>query len=528
MKMKTARLIISALLIMSLPVFCTECTKAGFDEEQTGESGEKPGDGENPDDEGDDPATEETYYYKKVTSELQDWSGEYIITYTTDEQILVLDGFDEKYGTGNTDLIQDLTPEGIIDETGDKYKATVTVSGSGYTIYLENIGYIGYTSGSKNALSRTETGSPNPDTDIWKISFSGGLSPANAGSRSLKWNPSAPRFACYEEKSTSCIPVTLYKRTGESGETPGPGPDDPDPDEPDNPDIEDPDDKPEPQPGTGANTNGYLQNWEVPAASVALEEGEPYSRTVSESLSGGLAYVFECNDSEQLVVTHTYTDGNRRIRTYTMLFDASKKAALWVAYGMNSGEWEDNDVGRSGNWRYDPAIPQEWQSAGCTSNYHKGHQCASNDRQANKTANGQTFYYSNQTPQWQTRFNDGIWNQLENAVQNNAPSGRDTLYVATGPLYFDDKTEEDDGGKTVPIPSGYWKCLMLCSFDSNGKMVDAEGIGYYFPKNAEYTDKYANYSTTIDEVEEICGFDLFANVPEELQKKAESSTASLF
>ena len=535
--MKGLNFISTLLLIFGLPVFYTQCTETGtLDPDGTEQGGDNPGGeeeepGTDPDDKPDEPPVEETYYYTQVTSELSDWTGEYLITYSDGERILVLDGFNDKYGTGDTDLASALTADGIPAEIGDRYKAVVSASGSGYSIYVSNIGYIGF-SGTKNSLSQNTSDSPNQETDIWKISLSGGLCPANDNGYSLKWNPSAPRFACYRESSTNCVSVTLYKRSADSGEIPDPGPEDPDenPDEPDPDPDPTPEPDPEPQPGaTGANTNGWLKNWEIPAAAVAMEEGVPYSEVINESLSGALAYTYKCENQNQLIVTHTYTDRGRRVRNYTMLFDATKKAALWEAYGMHKDNWWDDNVGRRKNWKYDPAIPKDWQSAGCTSNYHKGHQVASNDRQANITANQQTFYLSNQTPQWQTQFNDGVWNQLEQDVQNNAPTGRDTLYVVTGPLYQNNMTETDDGGETVPIPSAYWKCIMLCSFDSSGNMTDAKGIGYYFPKNAAYTgDKYYNYSTTIDEVEEICGFDLFANVPEELQAKAESVETSLF
>ena len=502
---------LAAASVLALPQGCT--SDEALDPDGNPVTGQDEPD-DNPDDNPDAPPEEKTYWYKEVTTEPSDWTGEYIITYSSGDELIVLDGFNDKYGTG-TDISGELTTEGIPEDIGDKYKATVAVSGSGYTILVTNVGYIGY-SGGGNSLSQNTTGTPDGSTDIWTMSSGLSLSPAGSPDRFLRWNTSSPRFACYKETATTCLPVTLFKKEGSStGDTPGP--DDPD---------DNPDDNPGTQPGTGANTNGWLKNWEVPKADVALEEGAPYSKTVPESLSGGLAYDCDCSNSEQLVVTHTFTYEGRRIRNYTMLFDASKRAALWVAYGMHKGGWPDNDTGRLDNWTYDPAIPSDWQSEGCTSNYHKGHQCASNDRQVNSTANRQTFYYSNQTPQWQTSFNDGVWNQLENAVQNNAPSGRDTLYVVTGPLYGNSMTEKDDGGKVVPIPSGYWKCLMLCSFDSEGNMIDAEGIGYHFPRNEAYSGKYQQYATTIDEVEKLCGFDLFANVPQELQDKAESTSGN--
>ena len=58
--------------------------------------------------------------------------------------------------------------------------------------------------------------------------------------------------------------------------------------------------------------------------------------------------------------------------------------------------------------------------------------------------------------------------------------------------------------------------------------ADIYGIGYYFPGNESFSGKYGQFATTIDEIEEICGFDLYANVPKELQDSAESVASELF
>ena len=117
----------------------------------------------------------EEIYYTEVTSEPADWEGDYIITYRGDNELMVLDGFQDKYGTG-ADITDELTEKGIPAETGDRYKAEIRRSGNGYTICIANVGYIGYSGGS-NSLSRTESGTPDESSDIWKISFGGGLSP---------------------------------------------------------------------------------------------------------------------------------------------------------------------------------------------------------------------------------------------------------------------------------------------------------------------------------------------------------------
>ena len=48
------------------------------------------------------------------------------------------------------------------------------------------------------------------------------------------------------------------------------------------------------------NKNGWLVNWEVPHADVALPEDVAYSRTVSETEGNSYAYVCETNDAGRL------------------------------------------------------------------------------------------------------------------------------------------------------------------------------------------------------------------------------------
>lgn len=152
---------------------------------------------------------------------------------------------------------------------------------------------------------------------------------------------------------------------------------------------------------------------------------------------------------------------------------------------------------------------------------------ASNDRQTTLEQNKQTFYYTNMTPQYSS-LNQRQWNTLESRVQGVATvtTGRDTLYVVTGPLFEGTlATVPDKSGVSCQAPSGYWKCLMKCSFDTSGSMTSAKGCAYLFETNSEnVTPKVVS----IDTIESRTGFDFFANVPASLQSAAESQTYSFF
>lgn len=274
----------------------------------------------------------------------------------------------------------------------------------------------------------------------------------------------------------------------------------------------------------GASENRpYLSCYEMPA--IALQAGTTCGSGDEMSGRGYKWFTHTTSNSNQKVVTHTYKYENKVYRNYTCLVDATKLAPLWSALVMHKEAYPDNNVGRNNSWKDDPAIAGRWQQSGVNSPYSRGHLVASNYRQVCEDANAQTFYHTNQAPQYQTSFNDGVWNSLEQAVKSNAPSGRDTLYVVVGLLYENSKSVSG-----VPIPSHFYKLLMKCSFGTDGAMTAAKGVAYLFTNEAHSGEKYsdAKFRTTIDAIEQRAGFDFFANVPKELQDAAEKQSASLW
>ena len=271
---------------------------------------------------------------------------------------------------------------------------------------------------------------------------------------------------------------------------------------------------------------GYLVCYEVPEVSLDGTGDDGYYSDKDDYW-----YRYNTTNPMQAIATHTFkaSDG-KYVRNYTVMLDGDKKAPVWTAHTMHNSVWPDKNAGRNESWKYDPAFAPGWQQSG-VSNYSKGHLVASNYRQTTYNQNKQTFYYSNQAPQWQNHFNDAIWNNLENKVKGAAPTGRDTLYVVTGTLY--EGTPTYDSG--IQIPSHFYKCVMMCSFDASGNMTAASGCAYVF-KNEYINETDPDYKsgstpkfrTTIDSIEERAGFNFFPRVPASLQSTAENSTTPIW
>ena len=250
-------------------------------------------------------------------------------------------------------------------------------------------------------------------------------------------------------------------------------------------------------------------------------------------------YRFDVNGNDnQKIVVHTFKSGTKILRNYTMLYDKTKKAALWSAFAMNNGTYPHN-YSREDSWHYDPALvfgtttnpDYSWQpklSSSYGGGYTRGHQVASNDRRTTIYQMYQTDYYTNMTPQL-SAFNSGNtteWDELETSIQNlgYATSGNDTLYVVTGALFDSGyKTDAtDNNGAACAVPTRYFKCIMKVHF-SNGEAQSAQGAAYLVEHKSGATLK----KMKIDELETETGFDFFTNIKASVQSSAENAFTNL-
>lgn len=288
--------------------------------------------------------------------------------------------------------------------------------------------------------------------------------------------------------------------------------------------------------GGGGSVAGlqYLGCYEMPA--IDLKNRNACSGSGPETWGTTPWFNYLTGNDNQMVVTHTYPYNGKQYRNWTALIDKDKKAPLWSAFVMHKDAYPDNGIGRAGDWTYsggnntDPGVPASWQKSVASSTHSRGHHVASDYRQACSDANWQTFYWTNQSLQFQNGFNSGVWSSLEQAVVANAPSAKDTMYVVVGILFEDPNNYiTTNQGTTELAPSHFYKCLMKCSFDASGTMTAAKGCAYLF-ENKTYPNKesYNSHLTTIDAIEQRSGWDFYTNVPEQLQATAEAQSNALW
>ena len=230
-------------------------------------------------------------------------------------------------------------------------------------------------------------------------------------------------------------------------------------------------------------------------------------------------------------------------RNYSYNYSYSWYASLWVAYPL-SGTHKSGSASTS-SWNYNPDIDEARQVSVTSSSYGtvynagtyaRGHQCPSASRKSDNTMNKQTYYVTNQTPQIQTKFNDGIWNALENAERSLVSSASDTVYVVTGPAYRKVGGSEEitylsstsGNPSSLAVPNYYWKAFLKVKWSGSGenrKVSSATAIAFWFEHKVYNDAQYTQYAVSVDQVEQWTGFDLFANLPDNLEASAESNAS---
>lgn len=287
----------------------------------------------------------------------------------------------------------------------------------------------------------------------------------------------------------------------------------------------------------------YLDDYGIPNVSGILS-GTGTSGTYSNR--GDHWFRYNTKNSKRQIAVHTYEHPSTDAETvnYVLLYDENNYAPLWTAHTMNSTYWPDRELTGSKNWGDDPAISlTEIDGLDDNNTYSRGHFVASSYRRSSLDQNNQTYYYTNKAPQYQTGFNQGVWSDLENRVKTLTPSGTTMLYIVVGVLYEESWYSANpsmprtlkSGTKNVPIPSHFYKCIMKCTFKSNGDVDTAQGIAFvysnqshsgcdYYGKHTFSSSNAESFVTSINAIEQRAGFDFFAKIPDNLEDTAESNT----
>lgn len=224
-----------------------------------------------------------------------------------------------------------------------------------------------------------------------------------------------------------------------------------------------------------------------------------------------------------VTLTHDITILAKSVRNFSMMYDKKEMIAYWVAYPHHPSYL--GSTGRTDDWQPDPMVPLASQPNyfSSISGYDRGHQIPSADRTVTKTANAQTFFFTNMTPQLSV-LNGYVWAGLENQVRSWMAAS-DTLYVVTGAILKTVNGVEtvkyatDSKGIKVSVPNYYYKVLLRLK---SGKY---DAIGFWFEHRSYGSgNATAAYTKSVRQIEALTGFNFFANLPKAIQDEVEMTS----
>ncbi len=187
----------------------------------------------------------------------------------------------------------------------------------------------------------------------------------------------------------------------------------------------------------------------------------------------------------------------------------------YVAWELTSSESKGKIAERTNWFEEDNTLSEDVQvkySDYSNSRYDRGHMCPSGDNKYSQKAMEDCFLMTNICPQAKN-LNKGAWNDLEMQCRYWAKK-YGSVYIACGPIFDSDHPKKIGKRRKISVPDRFFKVVM-----TYGK--ESKAIGFIFPNDDVY-DSWKNYVVSVDEIEQITGFDFFYQLNDLLEDRIES------
>lgn len=199
---------------------------------------------------------------------------------------------------------------------------------------------------------------------------------------------------------------------------------------------------------------------------------------------------------------------------FRLSFNPDYRIPNWVSWELLANETE-GETKRSNKFWSDTSVENcpdvsDYKKSG----YDRGHMCPAADQKWSQQAMTDCFVLTNVTPQDKS-LNSGAWNKLE--AQTRIWAQRDSaLVIVAGPVFNSERVNTIGDG--VRVPDAFFKVLLA------PYVKKPRAIGFVYP-NMSAPGHMQNYVMSVDEVEELTGFDFFYNLPDSLENAVESKVS---
>lgn len=198
---------------------------------------------------------------------------------------------------------------------------------------------------------------------------------------------------------------------------------------------------------------------------------------------------------------------------FTVSFNKDNHTPNYVAWELLGTE-VSTEIPRSDNFWQDPEI------IGCPehrdysySGYDRGHMCPAADQKWSQQAMDDCFVMANMCPQIH-ELNAGAWETLESKERQWAQ--RDSaIVIIAGPIYYG-TNQKRLGNIGVRVPDAYFKAILA------PYVAQPRAIAFVYP-NMDAPGNMQDYAMSVDDLEKELGYDLFHELPDELENKVEAT-----
>ncbi|MBB1192880.1 DNA/RNA non-specific endonuclease [Flavobacterium sp. SOK18b] len=251
-----------------------------------------------------------------------------------------------------------------------------------------------------------------------------------------------------------------------------------------------------------------ISNTQIGFVPIANEKSEYVNGSKFEDVNQTESR-FTTNDLLPISTTNTIVKHNY----YSLSYNENYEQAEWVAYELKKDYIKNNNFKRPYFIEDAKVITgsADWRNYK-NSNYDKGHLCPAGDMEFSMSAYNDTFLTSNIAPQ-DKKFNNGIWNRLEQKVRYWAVKDNGVYVVTGGVLNNSLKTI---GKEKVAVPQYFYKILM----NRSGNRVKM--IGFLMPNQPSDEPLY-KFVVSVDAIEKLTGINFFPQLEDRLEIQLEAN-----
>ena len=262
---------------------------------------------------------------------------------------------------------------------------------------------------------------------------------------------------------------------------------------------------------------------------IPIQAADGQKRTASTSINltvftaaGGDDHLLLGNPSS--ATTDVANENNYLLvkNQYALSYNRSRATANWVSWKLDSS-WIGT-APRQDDFRPDPDLPAGWYRVTdqdySGSGYDRGHMVASGDRTRSIPDNSSTFLMTNIIPQLAAN-NQGAWEDFETYLRTQVQAGQE-IYIIAG---VHGSLGTIAQGRVV-VPQYTWKVALIMPNGSNdlrritkGTRTVAIITPNFPPLNINAT--WRQFRVSVNEVENLTGYNFFTNVPKNTQEMIE-------